>query len=130
MPSLTDTPIAPTEDRIARLSTASLKRVIEPDVDVPGEVGPGQVLPDELLTVAGLDLGLTAEQRAVLSREEAASITDSGIRFESVLAAGFSMEIVRQRDLTATVKDLLRAHRNGARLAVLPQGPLTIPYLA
>src|SRR5207302_9012176 len=100
VPSLTDPPIAPTEDRIARLSTASLKRVIEPDVDVPGEVGPGQVLPDELLTVAGLDLGLTAEQRAVLSREEAASITDSGIRFESVLAAGFSMEIVRRRDLT------------------------------
>jgi nickel-dependent lactate racemase len=33
-------------------------------------------------------------------------------------------------DLAATVKELLRTSRNGARLAVLPQGPLTIPYLA
>src|SRR2546425_4873154 len=86
--------------RIERLSTVSLRRVIEPDVDVPGQVGPGQVLPDELLSVAGLDLGLTPEQRAVLSREEVASITASGIRFESILAAGFSMDIVRRRDLT------------------------------
>src|SRR5437867_10229376 len=88
------------EERIDRLSTASLKRVIEPDVEVPGEVGPGQLLPDELLSVAGLDLDLTPEQRIALSREEVASITGVGIRFESVLAAGFSMQIVRQRDLT------------------------------
>src|SRR5438105_10479602 len=88
------------EERIERLSTASLKKIIEPDVDVAGEVGPGQILPDELLSVAGLDLDLTPEQRAVLSREEVASITAAGIRFESVLAAGFSMQIVRNRDLT------------------------------
>src|SRR5438309_196266 len=86
--------------RIERLSTVSLKKVIEPDVDVPGEIGPGQVLPDELLSVAGLDLDLTPEQRATLSREEVASITAAGIRFESILAAGFSMDIVRRRDLT------------------------------
>ena len=65
-----------------------------------GEVGPGQILPDELLSVAGLDLDLTPEQRAVLSREEVASITSEGIRFESILAAGFSLQIVRKRDLT------------------------------
>jgi hypothetical protein len=88
------------EDRIDRLSNASLKRIIEPDVDVPGEVGSGQLLPDELLSVAGLDLDLTAGQRAILSREEVASITAAGIRFESVLAAGFSLQIVRRRDLT------------------------------
>src|SRR5204863_5997293 len=88
------------EQRIDRLSTASLKKIIEPDVDLPGHVGPGQILPDDLLSVAGLDLDLTAEQRAILSREEVASITAAGIRFESVLAAGFSMQIVRRRDLT------------------------------
>ncbi|MCL4788561.1 MAG: hypothetical protein KJ070_17505, partial [Verrucomicrobia bacterium] len=33
-------------------------------------------------------------------------------------------------DISATVKELLRANGNGARIAVLPQGPLTIPYLA
>ena len=32
--------------------------------------------------------------------------------------------------LSATVKELHRACPNGARIAVLPQGPLTIPYLA
>jgi len=88
------------DERIDRLSTASLKRIIEPDVDVPGEVGPGQLLPDELLSVAGLGLDLSPEQRAILSREEIASITAAGIRFESILAAGFSLQIVRRRDLT------------------------------
>jgi nickel-dependent lactate racemase len=33
-------------------------------------------------------------------------------------------------DLSATVNELLQGHSNGARIGVLPQGPLTIPYLA
>ncbi len=32
-------------------------------------------------------------------------------------------------DIAASVRDLLRRHGNGARVAVLPQGPLTIPYV-
>jgi hypothetical protein len=91
------------DQRINRLSTASLKRIIEPDVDVAGSVGDGQVLPDELLSIAGLPelLGsLTPEQRRVLSREEFGSIVATGVRFESVLMAGFSLEIVGRRDLT------------------------------
>ncbi len=91
------------DQRIERLSTASLKRILEPDTDVPGEVGPGQVLPDELLSIADLPEvldRLTPEQRRTLSREEFASIVETGIRFESVLMAGFSMEIVGRRDLT------------------------------
>jgi hypothetical protein len=91
------------EQRIERLSTASLNRILEPDVDVPGAVGDGQVLPDELLTVFDLPdvMGvLTDEQKRTLSREEFASIVETGIRFESVLMAGFSMEIVGKRDLT------------------------------
>ena len=87
-------------ERIERLSTVSLKHLIEPDVDVLGEVGPGQVVPDELLSVAGLDLNLTPEQRAVLSREEAASITDAGVRCEALLAAGFSALIMDHHHLT------------------------------
>jgi hypothetical protein len=91
------------EQRIERLSTASLNRILEPDTHVPGEVGPGQVLPDEILSVADvpevLD-ALSAEQKRTLSREEFASIVETGIRFESVLMAGFSMEIVGRRDLT------------------------------
>jgi hypothetical protein len=102
----TDSAAAPAktvEQRIERLSTASLKRILEPDTHVPGAVGPGQVLPDELLTIADLPevLGaLTAEQKATLSREEFGSIVGTGVRFEAVLMAGFSMEIVGRRDLT------------------------------
>lgn len=81
------------EDRIEKLNTASARRVINPDTDLTGSVGPGQVVADELLSVAGLDLDLTPEQKAILSREEIASITDAGIRFEAVLTAGFALEI-------------------------------------
>ena len=82
-----------TEERIERLSAASLRRVIEPDTDVVGHVGPGMVLPRELLSVRDLDLELTDDQWARLSREELASILDAGIRFESMLMAGFGLMI-------------------------------------
>ena len=88
------------DERVERLSSLSLKRVIEPDEALTDAIGPGQVLPDELLSVAGLDLDLTAEQRATLSREEVASIAANGVRFEAVLAAGFALEILRREDLT------------------------------
>ncbi len=91
------------DERIGRLSTASLKRIIEPDVDVAGEVGDGQVLPDEILSlyhVPELFEGLSDEQKKVLAREEFASIVDTGIRFESVLMVGFSFDIVSKPDLT------------------------------
>jgi hypothetical protein len=94
---------ASVDQRINRLSTASLKRIIEPDVDVPGEIGDGQVLPDEILslsTVPELFDRLTDEQKKVLAREEFASIVDTGVRIESVLMAGFSFEILGRPDLT------------------------------
>jgi para-aminobenzoate N-oxygenase AurF len=93
----------PTNRRIERLSTASLTRIVEPDVDVPGAVGDGQVLPDELISLSNVPElfdTLTDEQKAVLSREEFASIVDTGVRFESVLMAGFSIEILNRSDLT------------------------------
>lgn len=34
------------------------------------------------------------------------------------------------REISATIRDLLETHGPEARVAVLPQGPLTIPYLA
>jgi hypothetical protein len=57
------------------------------------------VIPDELLTVAGLRLDLSPEQRITLAREEVASITQAGIRFEAVLEAGFSAHIATSPDL-------------------------------
>ena len=86
--------------RIERLSAISARRVLEPDEEVPGAIGDGQIIPDELLSVKDLDLPLTPEQRKVLAREEIAAITEEGIRFESVLCEGFSREIQRQPDLT------------------------------
>jgi len=93
-------PESPLLTKIRRLSTASAKRVIEPDEDVPGHVGPGQIIPDELLSTSGLDLGLTADQRRTLSREEVGSITKAGIAFEAVLEAGFALEIAFAKDAT------------------------------
>lgn len=87
------------DNRVRKLSTASERRVIDPDRDLPGEVGPGQLLPDALLSVADLDLDLTLEQRSTLSREEIGSITEAGIRFEAVLEAGFALQVAQSTNL-------------------------------
>lgn len=87
-------------DRISRLSTASGRKVIEPDIDLPGSVGTGLILPKELLSVADLGLDLTEEQWERLAREELASILDVGVRFESVLMAGFGLMLARKVRLT------------------------------
>src|SRR5437879_4218887 len=86
--------------KIERLSAASLRRRIEPDIEVTGELGAGAVLPPELLIVAGLGLGLSPDQLIKLAREEVASIVDAGLRFEAILMAGFSFQLALQRDYT------------------------------
>ncbi|HET9091102.1 MAG TPA: diiron oxygenase [Acidimicrobiales bacterium] len=83
-----------------RLTKAAARRVVEPDDEVPGAPGEGQLLADELLSIAGLDLELSPEQRAKLAREEVASITAAGIRFEAVLEAGFGVQLATAEDLT------------------------------
>src|SRR4051794_33315987 len=88
------------DSRIARLSHVSAKRVIEPDVEVRGDFGPGQILPDDLLLTAGLDLELTAQQKATLSREQVAAMLDGGIRLESVLLGGAGLLMSTWGDLT------------------------------
>src|SRR4051794_5412863 len=88
------------DSRVARLSHVSAKRVIEPDVDVIGEFGPGQILPDDLLLTAGLGLELTGEQKVKLSREQVAAMLDGGIRLESVLLAGAGLLMSTWGDLT------------------------------
>jgi hypothetical protein len=87
------------DEKVEQLSTASLRRVIDPDRDLPGALGPGQILPDDLLSINGLDLDLSAEQRAQLSRAEVAAVFDGGIQFESILMAGFCFEILLHDDL-------------------------------
>jgi len=86
--------------RIQRLNTASLRRIIEPDVEVTGALSKPQVIADDLLSVAGLDLDLTPEQRATLSREELASIVRFGILFEAVLMSGFAYQMALSTDVT------------------------------
>src|SRR5918996_1692558 len=66
---MTATTTAPAKDptaRIEQLNRASLRRVIEPDEEVTGNLTKDQVIPDDLLSVDGLGLELTPEQRATL----------------------------------------------------------------
>lgn len=88
------------DERIERLNRISERRLIDPDDSMPGVVGSGRLLPDELLSVHGLGLDLSAEQKAKLSREEVASMFDAGIRFEAVLESGFALQLVWADDLT------------------------------
>ena len=86
--------------RVERLNAASLRRIVEPDDEVTGTLTKDQVVPDELLSVAGLGLDLSPEQRATLSREELASIVRFGILFEAVLMSGFAYQLALSPDVT------------------------------
>ena len=94
------TPVLDDTARVTRLIGASARRVIEPDVEVTGRLTKPQVVPDELLSIAGLDLDLAPAERATLAREELASIVRFGITFEAVLMAGFAhqLPLSRRRD--------------------------------
>ena len=88
-------------DRTVRsLSAVSARQVIEPEAELPGQLGKGRLIADDLLSVAGINVDLTAEQRLRLSREEVASIAEEGTRFEAVLTAGFSLQMSKAPDLT------------------------------
>jgi hypothetical protein len=92
--------LLPPEERVERLSTASTRRVLEPEELFDWDsLGDGQIIPDELLSVDGLGLELTAEQKARLSREEVAAMLGTGIRFEAALMAGFGLQITEAEDL-------------------------------
>jgi hypothetical protein len=97
---------APTEldaavaQRVERLNTASVRRVIEPEERFAWDtLGEGQIIPDALLSIDPDEHGLTPEQRATLSREEVASLLESGVRFETVLIAAFALQMAEGRDL-------------------------------
>lgn len=87
-------------ERVERLNRASQRRVIDPDVELLGELGPGQLLPDELLTLHGTGIRLDPEQRRTLAREEVASMFDAGMRFEAVLQMGFARQVASARTIT------------------------------
>jgi hypothetical protein len=88
--------------RVERLNNASVARIVDPDKDLPGELGDGQVLPDDLLlSTVGLDEGvLNREQMVTLSRKALASITTAGLQFEAILVAGFGLQIAEAPDYT------------------------------
>jgi hypothetical protein len=101
MSSTTSSTIAKIGGRVEQLSDVSARRIVDPDATIPGALRPGRLFADDLLSVAGLDLALTLDQRARLSREEVASIAQAGVRFEAVLTAGFGLVVARARDLQA-----------------------------
>jgi hypothetical protein len=86
--------------RVRRLNRASGDRFIEPDVEVTGRLTNEQPIPDELLSIAGLDVSLTPAQRATLAREELASIVRFGLLFEAVLMSGFAYQMALSDDVT------------------------------
>ena len=88
------------DERVERLSRASLRRVIEPEREITGPLTKAQVIPDELLSIADLDVDLTGAQRATLAREELASIARFGIQFEAVLMSGFAYWLALSTDVT------------------------------
>jgi hypothetical protein len=91
----------PVEQRIDHLSAVSARKLIEPeDAFDFTTLSPGRVFADELSSINGLDLDLTEEQRARLTREELASMLAAGIRFEAVLNATFSVELADTEHLT------------------------------
>jgi hypothetical protein len=93
-------PDAASAERVARLNVVSGRRAVDPDTHLPwGTLGPGRVLADELLSIDGLDVETTPEQRARLSREEVAAMLAMGVRFEAVLAAGFARMVADAPDL-------------------------------
>ena len=62
VPATTEDERARRTAKVERLNTASARRVIDPDVDVLGSVGDGEVLPRHLLSITDLGLDLTDEQ--------------------------------------------------------------------
>lgn len=100
---MTATQTAPKKDataRIEHLNRASLRRIIEPDEEVTGTLTKKQVIPDDLLSIDGLDIDLTPELRATLAREEMASIVRFGILFEAILLSGFGYQLALSTDVT------------------------------
>jgi hypothetical protein len=96
-PNELDTAVA---QRVERLNTASVRRVIEPEERFDwAELGERQIIPDALLSIDPDEYGLTPEQRAKLSREEVASLLESGVRFETVLISAFALELAESRNL-------------------------------
>jgi P-aminobenzoate N-oxygenase AurF len=86
--------------KVDRLNTASIRRVIEPEERFDwSSLRAGQLIPDDLLSIDPDRYGLSAEQRARLSREEVASLLESGIRFECVLMAAFALQMAEDRNL-------------------------------
>ena len=82
------------EARIARLSAVSARRRIEPEDEFDwSSLSTGRVFADELSSINGLELDLTDDQRAALTREELAAMLSAGIRFEAILNATFSREL-------------------------------------
>src|SRR5205085_68333 len=90
-------------DRIARLSTASVRKVRAPEELFDWDsLGNGEAIRDEILTTYGLELDLSADTKALLSREEVSPKRQRGIRFEAVLNAGVALRIAETQDVTDT----------------------------
>ena len=85
--------------------------------------------PEEILALLATPGFVRAEQWQAqiqsLIQRKARVLLYSSLPDEIVKAA----HLTPCHDISGTVQKLFQEHRNGARIAALPQGPLTIPYL-
>jgi nickel-dependent lactate racemase len=86
--------------------------------------------PEDILTMLANSKEARLEQwqaqiQALIQRK-AQVLVHSSLPDEVIRAAHLSP----CRDIGATVSEILRSHGGNAQIAVLPQGPLTIPYLS
>lgn len=85
----------PAEGRIAQLNAVSARRLVDPETFAWGTMRTGAVIGRELLSIHDLDVDLTDEALDQLSREEVASMLETGLRFEASLTAGFALQIAQ-----------------------------------
>jgi hypothetical protein len=90
----------PADGRIAQLNAVSTRRVIDPESFPWGTMRSGAALGRELLSIRDLALDLPDDVLDQLSREEAAAMLETGIRFEAALTAGFALQIADASDVT------------------------------
>src|SRR5437764_13477120 len=83
----------PADGRIGQLNRVSARRVIDPETFAWGTMRPGAVLGRDLLSVKDLDLDIPHDALDRLSREEAASMLATGLRFGAALPAGRALQI-------------------------------------
>ncbi len=91
--------VRPADGRIDQLNAVSARRLVDPETFAWGSMREGAVIGRELLSIHDLDVDLSDKALDRLSREEVASMLETGLRFEASLTTGFALQIAHARDI-------------------------------